>query len=442
MRNKNLDRILQEELNREVKNLDLKNPEKVKSVIKELFTFSTDSFLKNIGSQEAILDEKEEISQENWEWLMQTINESYKDSPDTWNEELKEQKLKILCYKYFTKQDLMKLDSLEKELKLSVKKYFTSLQNFSDLGNFHEKFFNLPFDTLNHFVRLLLNQTQQINKATQISKKELKEKVAQLKEDREKMAKKISMVSKKYQDTIDIGKLKELYENGVFFEDNLVNRGVNEYVVKMLQHKGAAEKIKDKHNSAMFLDLKFHAENAVSYINHVESIRKEETEEYFTPNGFQLGTRFDNDLEVSLNKNKQENYVIDKDSRFKEPSERIDTVAGPGEADYGAEALPGEEGAAGAAGGDGSPLPQGGGGVGLPGGGGLMAGGGGDIPELDADGNPIEGDDAIATADDGTEMPTDENGLPVDFGTPETNPDGAIEGGGDGELPDPDKPKQ
>ena len=415
----NLDRILNEEIENEMKRLKLDKPEKVVKVLKELFSFSTDSFLKNIGSQEALLDEDEEVSQENWDWLMQTINESFKDNPKEWGMELKKQKLKILCYKYFTQKEMLKLEALEKDLKVNIKKYFTALQNFSDLANFREKFFNLPFDILNNFVRIILNKTESVNKITSVSKKELKKEIQQAVDDREKMVNKISLLSKKYQDTLDMTLLKKLYDYGVFFEDNFVNRGVNEYMVKMLNHKGAAEQLRDKFNTAVVNDLKFHAENSVAYLNHIDSIRNEEAEEYFTQNGFQLGTRFDNEIEIAANKTKQDNYIIDKESRLKEPSEKVETVPLPGETAPGMDGMDGgDEGqeGGGVLGPDGSPMPQDGAGVGLPGGGGLMAGG---MPDIGGgEGGEEDGEG---------EMPTDEDGFPVDFGTPETNPEGAAE---------------
>jgi hypothetical protein len=90
--NKILDNILTEELERQVGRLDLSSSKKVKKVITELFTFSTDTFLKNIGSQETVLDEDEALPQENWEWLLNTINESFHDDSEEWVTKLKNQK--------------------------------------------------------------------------------------------------------------------------------------------------------------------------------------------------------------------------------------------------------------------------------------------------------------------------------------------------------------
>lgn len=432
--NKILDKILTEELESQMNRIDLSTSKKVQKVIKELFTFSTDTFLKNIGSQEAILDDDEALPQENWEWLLNTINESFHENQEEWIKGLKNQKEKIICYKYFTEQDFLEIDNIEENLKKDIKKYFTALQNFADLDNFREKFFNLPFDTLNNFTRLLLQKSPTLNKKIKISKKELKERVKKLKEDRNKIIDKISMVSRKYQSTFNIGELKDLCDNGLFYEDNLLNRAVNEYIVKLLNNKSSSEKIKDAFNTAFIVDLKYHSENCVAYAEHISLIKKEEDQEYFTPKGYQVGTRFDNAIEVTRNKDKQENFVIDKDSRLKEPNSKINQTVPPWEGG-GATGVAGEEGELGSA-----SSSRGSGGSG--GGGGLSSGGGITSMEPATDFSSIEPpgpDDGGATGvgNEEGEMPTDDNGFPVDFGTPESNPEGAAkEEGGEASTKD------
>jgi uncharacterized membrane protein YgcG len=361
---------------------------------------------------------------------METLNQSFQENKKEWVEQFKAQKLKILGYKYFTKQNFIKLDEVERNLKTNIKKYFTALQNFSDMDDFREKFFNLPFELLANFCRFILNKSRELNSKLKIDKKELLERIKQLKDDRNNVIQKISQVSHKYQSTLDLKQVKELYDNGVFFEDNFLNRGVNEYMVKLLNHKEAAQKIRDTYNTAFANDLKSQAENNPSYIAHIESIKKEEGKEYFTFKGMQVGTRFDNEIEVANSKEgEKDGYVIDQKSRFKEPSSKIKDTTLPWEKQD--ETLPDEEGgaAAGGASGGGASGGSGGSGGGLTNGGGINY----EPPELggaeDADGNPIDiyGDEN-AEGEEGGEMPTDENGLPVDFGTPESNPEGAAEG--------------
>lgn len=419
-----LDKIITEELEKQVEALNLSSPEKIGNVLQELFTFSTDNFLKNIGSQEAILDEKESLPEENWDWLMETINQSYQEVPEPWEEELGKQKLKILCFKYFTKQEFIELDEVEKSLKMNIKKYFTSLQNYADMEDFKNKFFNLPFEMLSNFTRYLLNNSKELNSKIKISKEDLKKRVKSLKDERNKVVNKISQISRKYQTTINLTELKELYDSGLFWEDNYLNRGVNEYISKLLNNTATQDKIKDAYNSAFFYDLKAQAEGCPSYQKHVESIKKDEDKEYFTSKGMQIGTRFDNIIEITKNKEgEKEGYSIDDKSRLKEPYSKIESTDYPWESNDGEPLSPDDEENMGAdaAGGD-----MGGGGGGLAGGGGLSYSPPTLGPQQDAEGNEINPeDDAEATADDGTEMPTTDEGLPVDFGTPGTNPEGA-----------------
>lgn len=417
-----LDRFIKEEVERVVENMNLSSPKQLGKVLKELFTFSTDTFLKNIGSQEAILDEKDVLPAENWDWLMDTLNQSFQEDQKEWLKQLKEQKLKILCYKYFTKQDFVKLDEVERSLKLRIKKYFTALQNFSDLDDFREKFFNLPFEILSNFCRFILNKSKKLNVVLKIDKKELKEKIKELRDDRKNTIDKISLVSKKYQSTLDLKLVKELYDNGLFFEDNFLNRGVNEYISKLMNHKEARQKVRDTYNTAFANDLQEQAENNPAYQNHIESIKKEEGQEFFTFKGMQVGSRFDNQIEIANSRQgEKDGFVIDKESRFKEPNSKIKDTTLPWEKtssmdeegdDAGDETSGNEDAMSGGSAG------------GLAGGGGINyeppelgsaeTEGGEDI-DLDADGETGEDD----------EMPTDENGLPVDFGTPESNPEGA-----------------
>jgi hypothetical protein len=422
--NEILDRFITEEVERTVNRMNLSSPQVLGDVLQELFTFSTDTFLKNIGSQEAILDDKDALPVENWDWLMETLNQAFQENAKEWIEQLKAQKIKILCNKYFTKQDFIKLDEVEKSLKVNVKKYFSALQNFVDLDDFREKFFNLPFELLSNFCRFILNKSKQLNSKLKIDKKELRERIKQLKDDRKNIIQKISLVSHKYQSALDLRMIKELYDNGLFFEDNFLNRGVNEYITKLLNHKEAAQRIRDTYNTAFANDLQAEAENNPAYINHVESIKKEDGKEYFTFRGMQVGSRFDNEIETANNKEgAKAGLVIDKDSRFKEPSAKIKDTTLPWEKSSDEESE-GEESEGGAdTGGSGT---SGGGGGGLSSGGGINY----EPPELGpaetSDGEEVDlGGEGGEEGDEGEgEMPTDENGLPVDFGTPESNPEG------------------
>ena len=426
-----LKRIIEEEVEIQVEKLNLSSPKIIGDVITELFTFSTDTFLKNIGSQEALLDEKDALPQENWDWLIEMLNESFEEEKKEWIKQLQEQKIKILCYKYFTKQDFIKLDEVERNIKISIKKYFTALQNFADLSDFREKFFNLPFEILSNFCRYILQKSPKLNSKIKVDKKELKEKIKTLQDDRKNIIDKISLISKKYQNILDLRKVKELYDNGLFFEDNFLNRGVNEYISKLLNHKEASQKVKDTYGSSFTLDLQSQAENSPAYIKHISSIKKDEGQEYFTFKGFQVGTRFDNEIEIANSKKgEKDGYVIDKDSRLREPSSKIKDTTFPwektSETDLEDETGEGNIDASGGESGGGS-----------SGGGGLANGGGINYeppvlgPQQDENGEEIdtgeEGSNEGGEEGEG-EMPTDENGLPVDFGTPESNPEGAKKG--------------
>lgn len=404
---KNYNQILQEEIDAQCKKFDL-NPKELKGFMNELFTFNSSKLLRSLGNQDEILDDKDSLPEEFWEEIINNINDSYSEGADEWEKELKEIKFQILCYKYFTKQDLEDLDSIEKKLKVQIKKYFSSLQNYTSLENFRERFFNLPSDLLFNFVRYILNKSTVLNKKISISKIELKDRVDELKEQRSKVIDKISFISNRNVSVLDLKNVKRLIDNGVFYEDNLLNRGVNEYMYKLAQHKEASHNIVETFNSTFLNDLKLAIETSQSYLNHISSIKNEETAEYFTVSGIQVGRKFDNEIDAVKNKD-VEDAVIDKDSIFKEPKGRIkssdfawdsNAVGGTGESGDDAE---GDMGA----------------GSDLGGGGGGFSGGGGGSMDIAPGSEEVDVDMGGEEGEEG--MPTGDDGLPTDFGTPDSN---------------------
>jgi uncharacterized membrane protein YgcG len=370
-----------------------------------------------------------ELDTELWDWFFDVLNQSIQENQKDWKELLKKQKMKILCYKYFTKKELIKPEKLEALLKKDLKKYFSSLQNYANLEGFRDKVENLPSDLLTNLIRYIFYKSKGLQEKIKISKEEFKERVAYLTTERMKAVENLSMISKKYQSVFDLQKLKELYNNGVFFEDNLINRGVNEYITKLFGYSKISAKIKEVVPGAFVKDLKYQAENCPAYINHIQEIKQDQTQQFFTEKGFQIGKRFENEINIAKQKNlgKDSEYIIDKDSVFKEPTGKLTSVSWEdSEAVTGGETdEDGESSSGGSGGGGGSSFGGGGGGS--------LSGGNfpGDIdPDIEGvtgDG-PLgeEGDDGTGPAADGEiPLPKDDQGFPVDFGTEESNPEAA-----------------
>lgn len=421
---KTFNTLLQEEIDLFINDkIHLKNlsKSKGKKSLNELFSMNITNFMKDIGSQE--IDDNTEIDTELWEWFLQTVDNSMHEQPDQWSKLLKEQKLKILCCKFFTKKELVEKDKLEGTVKKQIRKFFTALQNYTDLDGFIEKISNLPSDLLSNLIRYFFTYSDVLSNSVKVSKEEFRARIRTLYKERKDIVEKIDLISKGYQTVLDISKLKELYDNGLFFEDNILNRGVNEYVSKLVNHKQASKKIKDTFSNTFVMDLQEQSQTSSSYIHHVESIKKEEGQEFFSANGFQIGNRFTNEIEAA--KNRTDDQVIDKDSVFKEPTNYISNIVSPWEKD--SEYEPGNmdnDMASGGAGGS-----SGGGDLGgFSGGGSAMSGDnfssdidltadqGGELPTEGGEDNGEDGD---------TPLPTDETGLPVDFGSEETNPEAA-----------------
>lgn len=409
----NINDIIKEEIDRQSSKHQIK-PHELKDVLNELFSFNQSKLLKGLGDQNEILDDKDVLPQEFWDELMEVINESYHEDESTWDKELTKRKMQILAYKYFTKQDLEPLDKIEKDLRLEVKKYYSALQNYVSLENFMDRFFNLPSQLLFKFVRYLLNNSKALNQKLKISKSQFKEEIEKLKLERKKIIDKVSFISNKNVTSLNLETIKDLFDAGVFYEDNFLNRGVNEYLYKMLQHKVSSKNIAETYNETLLNDLLSSIEKSKSYLSHIEAIKNEEDTEYFSPYGVQVGRRFDNEIEAIDNDDTEDDGIIDKDSIFKEPNARIKTVSYSWD----------EGGAEGEGdGGDGDLSGSGGGGGGGSFGGGSYGGPSGGDETIDVDmGNEGGGD-----AGSGDDMPTDEDGFPEDFGTPESNDTGGDE---------------
>ena len=428
-------KVLFEEIDNFVNQIEFSGVENNKKILNELFAFNYNTFMKDMGSQE--IEKDTEIGSEMWDWLIQTINESVKQAPDAWLKIFKEQKLKTLCYKYFTKNEPIGKEKLETYLKKNIRMYFTALQNYSDLDGFRNKVENLPSILLSNLIRFLLLFSEELKKEVKVSKDEFKKEIELLLKERFKFIEKLDMISKKYQSNIDLTMLKKLVDNGLFYEDTVLNRAVGEYVFKLLDHKDAVKNIREYYTNTFVADLKDQIQDSESFMRYTERVKNNEDINFFTEKGKQVGNRLSLQIEIIKDK-KFDESIIKKDSRVNEPIDTIKSVPSPLEypEEGGEENQDNSDGFGGGASGttgSGGGSPDGGSG----GGGGSFGGGGGvdfgtdtsDInPEFDEDGNEISGtggEDGGTGEPGETELPTDEDGLPVDFGSEETNPEAA-----------------
>ncbi len=402
-------KYINEEVNKYVNKLNVESPEKVLNVINELFNMSIDRFMSNIGSVEA--DGKNYVASENWDIFIDNLTQSIAEQKDIWNIGIRNIKLKILTYKYFTRKEMVKKEALEGYLRTEIKTYFTALQNFVDTQDFVMKFFQLPSNILYALVRYLFFMSPELNKSIKVTNDNLRDNINRVIGKRMEVAEKIAKISNGYADLFDVQEIKDLYDNGVLFEDNFVNRAINEFVCKLTQHKKAKNSMIEMYSGSMVTDINRMAEETAAYVAHVAAVRSEEGYEYFSANGEQIGTRFDNELQL-IKDGKYDGYVVDKHSRLKEPNERINTGVMPWETNMG-----GEEGLDGSAGGPGASS-----------GGGGAAGGtsfSGNFGNADFGGDfAPPGEEGIVPGSeepDGTPMPDDEDGMPMDFGTEEDN---------------------
>lgn len=423
----NIKNIINEEVDKEVdrvvKKLKLSGPEAINNIINELFNMTTDKLMHSLGAVE--YDNKNSIANENWDSFVQILSKSIAENNDIWKQNLKEIKVKILCFKYFTRQDLISQEQLESHIKIEIKPYFTALENYKDLNDFRSKVLLLPSQLLYNIIRYLFYLNDDLKNSIKVTNNELKDIIVELQSKRMEVANTISKISKGYSVLLDLSNIKDLFDCGIFFEDNFINRGINEFIFKLLNHEEANEILRDKFPGAMLKDIMNIAETSSSYVAHISAIRDESGYEYFTKNGEQLGNRFDNDI-LSVKEGTLDGYVIDNKSRFKEPTERINNFK-PGSADNPTSGGSSSDGGV-----------SGGSGGGSFGGGGFQSGLGnadfaepgteGEVPGAeDAGGGsggeiPNDNEPTMDPESDGEPIPdADGDSLPDDFGTVEDN---------------------
>lgn len=428
-----IERIMEQEVDKMVNRLNLSTTSDVKNVLNELFSMTTHKLMDNIGSVEA--NEHNQIAKENWDQFVQTITSSIHDEKDLWLENISDIKLKILTFKYFTKKDLMKVENIESSLRMDIKPYFTALQNYVTLTDFRHKVLTLPAEMLFNIVRYLFHISPDLNKSIVVKNPDLRDNVTRLITLRMKTIRKINDISKGYQNLLDFRELKELFDCGVMFEDNYLNRAVCEFVVKMTNHSEAAAKLQDLFPGAILKDLKNQAENTSAYIQHTNAIKTESGVEFFTTMGEQVGTRLENQIEL-VREAKYDGYVVDNESRFKEPNDRVKSVSAdnipgatpmvPTDGEGGVEPT----GAAGGAGAGGGDALDGSidGDLGLGNADFAAPGEEGQVPGEALDGEVgIDDTGEVGAEPDGTPVEVGDDGLPAAFGTEEDN------------TPDPEK---
>lgn len=410
---KSLKKIINEEIERQAKNMKLDSPKEVTSMLKELFAFSTNKVMNQMGSVEA--DENNQLADENWDFFLETIMESIEEEPNEWYKMIAMTKMKILTYKYFTRQDLIEVESLDSYLRINIKPYFTALQNYQDYKDFRVKFFMLPRDILFSAVRFLFFLEPELDKRIIVTKQELTDNINRIQELRLEVADMIGKASNGYQNVFNMGEVLELYDNGILIEDNFLNRGINEFINKMLSHSTAVGKLRDLFAGASLKSIKKTAETSGAYMAHLESVKTGTGVEYFSPTGDQIGRRFDNEL-LLVHSGEFDGYVIDKKSRLREPNEKIkpalpvDVMNDVGASDVNDIETDDSDSdfSASSGGSDLSSNSELG-----------NADFGGDFAEEGTEGQ-VPGDTNGVEAD-GTPMPSDDEGFPADFGTVEDN---------------------
>lgn len=344
-----------------------------------------------------------QISQESLDWFIGMLTKSINSYQTEWFEFFRKYKKMILCYKYFSKRNLVSTEELKSVLKFELKKFYTPLQMATDELDFFEKICMLPSRINFIIIRLCFDISKELDNIVILNRKEIREEVKRLRKIRLELAENVNNVSLYYQDVFNVQSFIEVFDNGLLFEDNFINQGINDFFIKLIQDETARKNLQDyKLNSLVINEIEKEITGYVSYTNYKKGI-SDGKPEFFDIKGQQVGKRFENVIELVKGNEDLTDYVIDFDSRFKEPNSKINyTPANEPEFDEVGE-LDGEEGA-------GAVSNSGGGG-----GGSFSNDADIDVPDF---GSPEGGIETGAVESGGEDVNTEEqtDELPDDFG--------------------------
>lgn len=261
---------------------------------------------------------KNALTEESWKYIIGLLTKSVNEEKEQWLNFFRKQLKTFLCYKYFTrKKSYLKDISVQSELKLKLKEYYTSLISASDSLDFLNKINRLPNEIIFLILRQCFDISPSLKKHVIISREEILEEVKNLKKLRKKSAREISDVSLHYESVLDISLILKLYNNGLLFENNFINQGMCEFIVKLLDNEYSVKHLVDSGivSKAEIFGLR---DNITSFPSYNAYLRLKRQKECFSKEGEQVGNRFSDYIDM-LDEPMSSDFIVDIKSVFKEP---------------------------------------------------------------------------------------------------------------------------
>lgn len=228
-------------------------------------------------------DSNNQIIDENWNWFKQTLIKA--TSIPIFQHNCKVINSQLFAVKQFTKINFMIAESAEEEIKFELKKYFINLK-VTDINEFVNSFFDLPFEFTSLVVRYVANVLVPEKKQVLVPKlKEAEENFKIILKKREDVIKTINNISKGLETNLPVADIMLLLDTKAFFEDNPLNIGVLEYLARTIKHAGeklnatfGREKVQLMLQQILVLP---------SYQKHITEIAKDKNNAFFTNKGTQ-----------------------------------------------------------------------------------------------------------------------------------------------------------
>lgn len=238
---------------------------------------------------DVLYDENNSLSQENWEFIKDTLNKL--SEQEDFTNFSKEILCKLYCLKIFTKISLGFSESLEDDLRYQTKEYISKLR-VSSGEEFLKVLKSLPFEYTSQLIRWNANFLNKKKKEKLSPKLDTANKYLEfLYEKKNQLFVRINKISRGEEFVIPISDIQSLLDVRAFMDDNEINQGTLEFILRTLTTTKSKQKLIDLFGEDFVERLRQQVLLTPCYIKFVNDVFQEKTVPFFTEIGLQNTTR-------------------------------------------------------------------------------------------------------------------------------------------------------
>lgn len=238
---------------------------------------------------DVLYDENNSLSQDNWNFIKDTLNKlSDKEDFQTFSKEIL---CKLYCLKIFTKISLGFSESLEEDLCFQTKEYIAKLRVFTG-EEFLQVLKKLPFEYTSQLIRWNANFLNKNKKDKLSPKLETANKYLEfIYEKRNQLFIRINKISRGEEFVLPISDIQNLLDVRAFMDDNEINQGTLEFILRTLTTTKSKQKLIDLFGEDFIERLRQQVLLTPCYIKFVNDVFQEKTSPFFTEIGLQNPNR-------------------------------------------------------------------------------------------------------------------------------------------------------